>query len=73
MQYIIIYTCVIGWAKAGIVIDSIDACGVIFTVIIVTVVRIHFAQLSLEAWRAEAPVHKRKNEVKVLQSEASIE
>lgn len=48
-------TCVIGWAKAGIVIDSIDACGVIFTVIIVTVIRIHFAQLSLEAWWAEAP------------------
>lgn len=47
--------CVLRWAKARVVINSIDACRVIFTVIIFTVINIDFTIFSFKSISTNTP------------------
>lgn len=48
-------TCVLRWAKAGVVINSIDARRIIFTVIIFTVINIDFTIFSFKSISTNTP------------------
>lgn len=50
-------TCVVGRTDAGVVVDAVDAGGVVLTVVVLAVVRVHLTTLALEAWRAHTAVH----------------
>ena len=44
-------TCVVGRTDAGVVVDAVDAGGVVLAVVVFAVVRVHLAALALEARR----------------------
>lgn len=50
-------TCVVGGTDAGVVVDSVNAGGVVLTVIVFTVIWVYLTTLALEAWRAHAAIH----------------
>ena len=50
-------TCVVGRTDAGVVVDSIDAGGVVLTVVVFTVVWVYLTTLALESWRTHAATH----------------
>lgn len=50
-------TCVVGWTDAGVVVDSINAGGVVFTVVVFTVIWVYLATLALKTWRTHTATH----------------
>ena len=50
-------TCVVGRTDAGVVVDAVDAGGVVLAVVVFAVVRVHLAALALEARRTHTAAH----------------
>lgn len=48
------FTCVVGWADAGVVVDPVHAGGVVLAVVVLAVVGVCLAALALKARRARA-------------------
>lgn len=55
-------TCVVGRTDAGVVVDAVDAGGVVLTVVVLAVVRVYLTTLALEARRAYTAVHTHRQE-----------
>lgn len=49
-------TCVVGGTDAGVVVDSVNAGGVVLTVIVLTVIWVYLTPLALKTWRAHAAI-----------------
>lgn len=53
-------TCVVGRTDAGVVVDSVDAGGVVLTVVVFAVVWVYLATATLETRRAHAAARRDK-------------
>lgn len=49
-----VFTCVVGWTQAGVVVDSVHAGGVVLAVVVLAVIGVCLAALALKTWRAHA-------------------
>lgn len=47
-------TCVVGRTDTSVVVDAVNAGGIVLAVVVFAVVRVHLAALALEARRAHA-------------------
>lgn len=48
------FTCVVGWTHAGVVVDSVHAGGVVLAVVVLAVIGVCLAALALKTWWAHA-------------------
>ncbi len=46
-----VHTCIVGWADAGVVVDSVDAGGVVLAVVVFAVIRVYLTALALKTRR----------------------
>lgn len=65
-MFVWVSTCVVWRTDAGVVVDPIDAGGVVLTVVVFAVIWVYLTMLALKTWRTRTATHAKTHKMCII-------